>query len=120
MTLYIGCTGTDLDLYLVTTVVASYMLARSSKAGPFFTQTDGRYLTRDYFVAAGRTALTAGLTVKNYAYHSFHIGAVTMAAQRGLLGCLIKPWVGSRAYKYIWILRETLVKVARALVSNKK
>jgi len=120
VTLYIGATGTDL---CPVTAVVSYMMDRGTKPGPFFTRTDGRYLTREYFVSAVRTALTAaGLTAKNYAGHSFRIGAATTAAQQGLQDSLIKTlgrWQSIAYTRYIRTSRETLTKVAKALVSSK-
>ena len=88
VTLYIGATGTDLCLM---TAVVSYMMVRGTEPGPLFTRVDGRYLSRDYFVTAVRTALTeAGLTAKHYAGYRFCIGAMTTAAQQGLQDSLIK------------------------------
>jgi len=123
VTLYIGATGSEL---CPVAVVVSYMMDRGTKPGPFFIWTDrrtGRYLTRDYFMSAIRTALVAaGLTAKNYAGHSFRIGVATTATQQGLQDSLIKPlgrWQSIAYTRYIKTSRETLTKVARALASNK-
>jgi len=111
VTLYIGTTGSKLC------PVTSYMMDRGIKASPFLTQKDGRYLTRDYFVSAVRTALAA-----NYAGHSFCIEAATIAAQQGLQDSLIKTlsrWQNIAYTRYIRTSRDILTKVARALASNK-
>jgi len=112
VTLYIGATGTD--LCPMTAVV--YMMARGTEPGPLFTQVDGRYLTRDYFVTAVRKALTEeGFTAKHYAGHSFRIGAATTAVQQGLQDSLIKTlsrWQSIAYTRYIRTPRETLTKVA--------
>ena len=61
-----------------------YMVGRGTMGGAFFRFTDGRLLTRDRFVAAVRTALTAaGLDCSQYEGHSFRIGAATTAAANG-------------------------------------
>ena len=94
VTLYIGATGMDM---CPVPAVVSYMMDGGTKLGPFFIWTDGRFLTRDYFVSAVRTALgAADLVVKNYTGHSFSIGAATKAAQRGSRIFSSKPWVGGR------------------------
>ena len=70
--------------------VLSYMVARGSSAGPLFHWEDGKFMTRARFVESMRTALTlAGYRAKDYAGHSFHIGAATTAAQRGIQDLLI-------------------------------
>ena len=54
------------------TVVLVYMVARGSDPGPLFTWRDGRFLTRDRFVASVHAALTsAGYKAADYADHSF-------------------------------------------------
>jgi hypothetical protein len=71
--------------------ILDYMVRRGESGGPFFTFADSRFLTRDRFVAAVRTALSsAGYDCSQYAGHSFRIGAATTAAQRGVQDSLIK------------------------------
>ena len=100
------------------------MKARGTKSGPFFTRSDGKYMTREYFVAAVWAALSqAGVEVKNYLGHSFRIGAATTAAQQGLQDSLIKTlgrWQSSDYTRYIRTPKDTFTKVARALVISKE
>jgi len=81
-------------------------------------------MTKDNFVTAVRAALSeAGFAAKNYADHSFSIGAATTAAQQGLQDSLIKTlgrWQSSAYTRYIRIRRDTITKVARALVTSKE
>ncbi len=52
---------------------------------------DGRFLTRERFVASVRRALErAGLNYKAYAGHSFRSGAATTAARCGVNDSTIK------------------------------
>ena len=67
------------------------MVARGSSPGPLFTWDDGRYLSRESFVARVRSALsTAGYRRADYAGHSFQIGAATTASRCGVQDSLIK------------------------------
>jgi len=98
MTLYIGITNSELCPILA---VMDYMLARD----PLFMWQDSRYLTCDCFVQVVRKALTtAEIEAKNYAGHSFRIGAATTAAQCGLQESTIKMlgrWPSSAYLLYI-------------------
>jgi len=62
-------------------------------------------MTKDYFVTAVRAALSeAGFDDRNYAGHSFRIGATTTAAQQGLQDSLIKTlgrWQSSAYTRYV-------------------
>ena len=123
LTLYVGTTGSDL---CTLTAIISYMMVRGTKPGPFFVRSDGKYLTRDYFVTAVRTVLSeAALDASSYAGHSFRIGAATTTAQQGLQDSLIKilgRWQSSSYTRYIRTPRDTLtsLRVARALVASKE
>lgn len=58
------------------------MVARGRAPGPVFIWEDRKYLTRESFVASLRLALAiADYAAKDYAGHSFQIGADTTAAQ---------------------------------------
>ena len=71
--------------------VLSYMVARGCPPGPLFTWRDNRYLTSDGFAAGVRSALQeAGYVAKDYAGHSFRIGAATTASRCGIQDSLIK------------------------------
>ena len=101
--------------------VLTYMSARGGDPGPLFTWADGRFLTRDRFVAGVRAALTcAGNTATNYAGHSSRIGAATTASQRGIQDSLIQTlgrWQSSAYTCYIHVRTapETLLGVAKTL-----
>ena len=119
VTIFLGRTRNELC-----PVAASlqYMIQRGGAPGPLFKFGDGRYLTRDRFVSAVRSALNvAGINPSLYAGHSFRIGAATTAAQRGIQDSLIKTlgrWESSAYTIYIRTPRETLCSVARALVGS--
>ena len=71
------------------------------------------------FVESMRTALTqAGYKAKDYAGHSFRIGAATTAAQRGIQDSLIKTlgrWESSAYTRYIRTPPPVLQGVAKIL-----
>jgi len=121
VTVYVRATGAEL---CPVTAIINYMMTRGTKPGPSFIRSDGSYMTRDYFVTAVRAALSeAGFAAKNYAGHSFWIGAATTAAQQGLQDSLIKTlgtWQSLAYTRYIRTPRDTLTKVARALVTSKE
>ena len=80
--IYIG--KTDDDICPVAAVLA-FLAVRGQTPGPLFICHDGKSCTKDWFIPKLRSALeTAGLDAKNFAGHSFHIGAATTAAERGL------------------------------------
>lgn len=114
--LHVGASG---DSLCPVAAVLDYMVARGGKAGPLFMWKDGRFLTREDFVAGLRVALkTAGLAADDYAGHSFRIGAATTAAQCGLQDALIKTlgrWESSAYTRYIRTSADTLRNVARTL-----
>ena len=99
--------------------VLAYMAVRDRSPGPLFRWEDNRYLTRESFVRGVRKALEeAGYAGKDYAGHSFRIGAATTAARCGLQDSLIKTlgrWESSAYTLYIRTPPETLYKVAKSL-----
>ena len=99
VTLHIGATNAPL---CPVAAVLSYMVARGNAPGPW---EDDRYLTWEKFVSSMRRALdSAGLIAKNFAGHSFRIGAATMAARCGIQDALIKTlgrWESSAYVRYI-------------------
>ena len=111
--LHVGALG---DSLCPVAAVLDYIVARGGKAGPLFMWKDGRFLTRENFVAGLRVALkTAGMAAHNYAGHSFRIGP---AAQCGLQDALIKTlgrWESSAYTRYIRTSADTLRKVAGTL-----
>ena len=102
--------------------VLTYMVSRGGDPGPLFTWADGRFLTRDRFVAGVRAVLTnAGYNATNYAGHSFRIGAATTASQRGIQDSLIQTlgrWQSSAYTCYIRTAPETLRGVAKTLARD--
>ena len=80
--------------------------------GFLFKFRDGRPLTKARFVDAVRSALaTAGLNPKDYAGHSFRIGAATTAHSRGLNDSTIQTlgrWSSSAYLVYIKTPKEQL------------
>ena len=69
----------------------SYIAVRGYGEGPLFIFSDGWFLTRDRFVTKVREAMClAGLNYEDYSGHSFRIGAVTTAAQKGISDSTIK------------------------------
>lgn len=117
VSLYIG--ATDGPLCPVAAVL-SYMVVRGDARGPLFTWANGRYLTREKFVAGVRRALElAGLDSRSYAGHSFRIGAATTAARCGIQDALIKTlgrWESSAYTRYIRTAPDVLCGVSRKLV----
>ena len=112
---------TDADLCPVGAVL-DYMVRRGSGQGPFFLFSDGRFLSRERFVASVRSALqAAGVEASDYAGHSFRIGAATTAALCGVQDSLIKTlgrWESSAYMLYIRTPREALCAVSRSLVRD--
>ena len=63
----------------------AYMASRRDTPGPFFRDERGQPLPKATFVRKNRQALSQlCLPAKQFAGHSFHIGAATAAAQVGL------------------------------------
>ena len=102
--------------------VVKYMVSRGGDLGPLFTWADGRFLTRDRFVAGVRVALTsAGYTAADYVCYSFWIGAAATASQRGIQDSLIQTlgrWQSSAYTRYIRTAPETLQRVANTLARD--
>ena len=72
--------ATNMDLCLVSALLA-YLALRGPQSGPLFQWHDGTPLTRGKFVEAVRGALTrANLPAKDFAGHSFRIGAASTVA----------------------------------------
>ena len=120
VTIYLGVTGGEL---CPVAAMLGYMVRRGERAGPMFLFADGSYLTRERFVAQLRQALAAaGIKAKQYAGHSFRIGAATTASLCGLQDSLIKTlgrWESSAYTVYIRTPPSTLVSVSRRLVPAK-
>ena len=119
VTLHMGTTGGTL---CPVAALLTYMVTRGSEPGPLFTWENGRYLTRERFVAGVRAALSsAGYPAKDFAGHSFRIGAATTASQRGVQDSLIRTlgrWQSSAYTRYIRTAPETLRGVTKTLAKD--
>ena len=115
----LGRTGHDL---CPVAAVLDYLGSRGSDSGPLFRWSDGRPLTRTRFVEEVRTALQrANLPAKNFAGHSFRIGAATTAAAAGVEDSTIQAlgrWKSSAFLRYIRASPKTLAGVSRVLASR--
>lgn len=118
-TIYIGATKSSI---CPVAAVLSFMVARGSAPGPLFTWEGGQFLTRERMVAELRSALRArGIQAKDYAGHSFRIGAATTAARRGIQDSLIKTlgrWESSAYMSYVRTAPKLLQRVAGTLVAK--
>ena len=109
---------TDDDLCPVAALL-TYLNVRGSHPGPLFVWKSGTPLSKIKFVEEVRLALEAAyLPAKDFAGHSFRIGAATTAASAGLsdsaiqtLGC----WKSSAYLLYIRSEPKKLAKVSPAM-----
>ena len=99
--------------------ILSYMARRKLGKGPLFWFEDGRPLTRDRFVTKVRKVLQQiGMEPKNYAGHSFRIGAATTAVRKGIQDSLISAlgqWESITYQLYVRTPCEQLTTVAATL-----
>ncbi len=99
----------------------SSTLVLPSYSGPgfLFRFADGRLLSKTRFVDTVREAMTkAGLQAKDYAGHSFRIGAATTAGARGVPDSTIKMlgrWESSAYLLYIRTPRDHLASISAVL-----
>ena len=104
------------------TALLAYLAVRGSEPGPLFRFRDGRFLTKDLFIARVRTALSViGYDESSYAGHSFRIGAATTAAERGIEDSVIKMlgrWESSAYQLYVRASQQALATVSRKLVTS--
>ena len=116
--LYLGRTGTDL---CPVATLLDYLRARGTTPGLLFTFEDGRLLTRQRFVDLVREALQkAGIPREKYCGHSFHIGAATTAAAKGVEDCVIQTlgrWESLAYLRYVRLPREQLAGYSTLLAS---
>jgi hypothetical protein len=119
---YLG--RTDNELFPVAALLA-YIAARGMSPGPLFRFQDGRFLTKEQFISLVRADLgILGLNSKDYAGHSFRIGAATTAAEQGIEDSIIKMlgrWESSAYQIYVRIPRELLAGMSKKLaVTHRK
>ncbi len=118
--IYLG--KTECDLCPVSAILA-YMcgagLHKRKVPCPFFQHSNGTPLTRVRLVRELRAALAAaGVDAREYAGHSFRIGAASTAAMCGMPESLIKTlgrWESAAYMLYIRTPRTVLCSVARQL-----
>ena len=93
---------------------------RGTQEGPLFQFGSGSFLSRQWFVAEVRKALSAaGINAALYSGRSFRIEAAPTAAQVDIQDNVIQTlrWWKSSAYQsYICLSRESLCQVSAALV----
>ncbi len=119
VTVYIGATHNEL---CPVGAVLAYLVTRGSTPGPLFQFRSGKPLTRRNFTEQVRLALTAmGVNSRQFAGHSFRIGAATTAAECGLEDSTIKAlgrW-NSEAYQtYIRIPQPHLAALTSRLAQH--
>ena len=92
----IGKTGDDI---CPVSALLSYLVSRGTKPGTLFLWADGSPLSKSKFVEEVRSALTkAGPSAKDYAGHSFRIGAATTAATVGIQDSAIQILADGKAH----------------------
>ena len=109
-------------LWPISAMVA-YLNSRplSSDSGPLFTYVSGGLLTREKLTRETRLLISkAGLNSREFAGHSFRIGAATTAASANLPPWLIKVlgrWSSDCFERYIKTPPSVLAQVLQKLVS---
>ena len=99
--IYLGKTG---DVLCPIAALEAYLSVRGSSSGSLFQWESGVPLSKSNFVRHVRAALEqAGLPAKDYAGHSFRIGAATTAAVAGIEDSAIQTlgrWESSAFKRY--------------------
>ena len=112
----LGRTGDDL---CPVSALLNYLSRRGNNPGGLFQWQDGTPLSKTKFVEATRQALTAAqLPAKDYAGHSFRIGAATTAAMAGLEDSAIQTlgrWKSSSYQLYIRMNPQQLAAMSSSL-----
>ena len=101
--------------------ILPYLAIRGDKQGFLFQFKDGRLLTKERFVSKVCELLQqSGVEPKNYAGHSFHIGAATTASHQEVSEATIKMlgrWESSAYLRYIKTPRVQLASISSRLCS---
>ena len=96
---------------------------RRYSPGPLFKLPNGVPMTRSYFMGKVREVLSdLGLSARNYAGHSFQVGAAMTAAMVGIEDSLIQTlgrWRSSAYFLYIRIPKDKLQHISCKLVAKK-
>ena len=112
----IGSTGDDLCPVMA---LLNYLRIRGDAQGALFRSQDGTPLSQQGFVSAIRQALTAAnLPAKDFAGHSYRIGAATTAAMAGIEDSTIQTlgrWKSSSYQLYIRMDPSQLASISSTL-----
>ena len=118
---FVGRTGTAL---CPVTAILAYVKKRGPRPGSFFRRHDGTPLTKAFFIAKVREALILlGLDPRQFAGHSFRIGAATSAAQAGLEDSIIQAlgrWSSSAFLRYVRMPKDHLATYSRQLAATNR
>ena len=98
----------------------TYFAARGDAPGPLFLFANGQPLTRTRSTDWLRQIMTSARISGNFSYHSFRIGAATVAARRGIPDHLIQTMGrrSSNAYQlYIRTPADSLAALSQQLAS---
>ena len=111
-----GATGNEL---CPVAALLAYLALRGSRYRPVFVNQTGLPLIKGSFVENLRAALKGvGINGRDYAGHSFRIGAATTAAEKGVEDSLIKTlgrWESNAYQTYIRVPREVLAETSLRL-----
>ena len=98
--------------------VMAYLVVRGNSGGPLFLFQDGRPLSCALLTGWIRQILAPAGVPGNFSSHSFHIGAATVAARRGIPDHLIQAlgrWSSNAYHSYIRTPSETLASLSSRL-----
>ena len=112
--LHLGKTSSDIcPVY----AILPYLAVRGARHGPLFIFADGSYLTRSRFATMiSDTLQQAGVDHKQYATHSFCIGAGTTAKEAGISDVHIKMLGRWKSNAYQLYVRAKLAKLSKQMV----
>ena len=117
--LHLGKTSTDT---CPVCAILPYLAARGAKHGPLFILDDGTFLTQQKFAAMVTLTLRrAGIDDKQYATHSFRIGAATTAKGAGISDVHIKMlgrWKSNVYQVYVRTPQKELANLSKQMVSG--
>ena len=115
--------GRTRDKLCSVVAMMAYTAVRGDSPGPLFKLPNGAPMTRPYFVGKVREVLSdLGLSARNYAGHSFRVGAATTVATLGIEDSLIQTlgrWRSSAYLLYIRIPKDKLQYISCKLVAKK-